>query len=448
MDGHRGREGDLPHDDTTWATVTVDDATADVGIYHYYEDHDWFAVELADDSNYVFFAIASGAYSSYLDPALRLYDDAGTELAVEYLSGNDISVDITHSVGTGEGGTYYLDVSNAVLMDDAGKLATLGITEPFEIYSPFIGTRYFVWAVQAENRMGRRSTRSVPGNALPWILNRTSITQAENTGLREYITANDPDSEESITGYEISGGADEGLFAISSKGKLTMAVTPDYEVPADSNMDNAYEVQVRVTSGSSDRERSTTADFTVTVTDDDTEADRVLVSNTGRRDSGSDKVENSDSAVRIRTGSNDGGYVIHSVDLRFWEALEDPSGVRVSLWSSHKPGQHSRPNAEFFAFVNPSNIEARLTEFTAPPDTVLEPDTDYYLMIERTGDTATKFLETGSDSQDSISEADWDIGGLRFHRPRNMSGPWSNRKVGSDREQLKLRVIGHEYSGD
>ena len=31
--------GDLPHDDTTWATIDVDGGEADQGVYHYYEDH-------------------------------------------------------------------------------------------------------------------------------------------------------------------------------------------------------------------------------------------------------------------------------------------------------------------------------------------------------------------------------------------------------------------------
>ena len=69
-------------------------------------------------------------------------------------------------------------------------------------------------------------------------------------------------------------------------------------------------------------------------------------------------------------------------------------------------------------------------------------------MIERVGDTEILFAETRLDSQDSISEQDWDIGGLRFRRPRNVDGPWTDRKVGYDQEQLKLRVVGYERSGE
>ena len=173
----------------------------------------------------------------------------------------------------------------------------------------------------------------------------------------------------------------------------------------------------------------------------------MLVSNIGQAVRGQATVNNSDSAVRIRTGPNPDGYVIHSVALEFAERLEDPSGVRISLWSNHKPGRWQRPQAEIFAFANPSSIEAGLTEFTAPNDTVLDSDATYWLMIERTGDTRIRFSDTRSDAQDSISAAGWDIGAQRFYRPRNVSGEWTNRRVDDDRDQLMLRVIGYEHDG-
>ena len=79
---------------------------------------------------------------------------------------------------------------------------------------------------------------------------------------------------------------------------------------------------------------------------------------------------------------------------------------------------------------------------------MLEPDTSYWIMIEKTGDTALKFLETASNSEDSISAADWDIGTLRFHRTNSLTGPWRNSKVGSDKEQLKIRVIGYARTSE
>ena len=439
-------KGGLPHDDTTWATITVDDIETDMGVYKYNGDHDWFAVELEEDTSYRFQAVAAGAYSSYIHPAIRLYDGDGNELASDHISHEDddsTSVSIVHRVGGGEDGTYYIDVTNAVMWDDADKLADLGITEPFEIYSPFLGTRYYVLASEIG---GRRSIRGVPRNEPPRILNRAAATFAENTEVQEYVKAIDSDTQDSITGYEITGGADRDLFTLSGKGVLELPFRPDFEVPVDVNRDNVYEVEVRVTSGEGNRELSASVDFRIRITDDDTEPETVLVSNIGQTVKGNATVNNSDSAIRIYTGSNADGYVIHSVALEFAESLEDPTGVKVSMWSNHKPKKYNRPKEEIFAFANPSSIEARLAEFTAPDDTILDPETSYWLMIERTGDTAIKFRETASDSEDSISEAGWDIGGLRFYRPRSVEGQWGYGRVKDDKEQLMLRVIGYARS--
>ncbi len=440
--------GDLYHDDTTWATLTVDGTETDMGVYHYYEDHDWFAVELEEDSNYLFLAEAAGAYSSYIHPAIRLYDSGGIELESDHISHGDessTSVSIVYRVGTGEDGTYYIDVTNAVMWDDTDKMDNVGITEPIELFSPFLDTRYYVLATSIG---GRRSIRGVPRNVHPRILNRPSATFVENTSVQEFIKALDSDGQDSVTGYEITGEVDEGLFTISSEGVLELPFLPDFEAPVDENRDNVYEVQVRVTSGAGDRELTDTVDFRIRITDDDTEPETVLVSNIGQTVKGNATVNNSDSAIRISTGANSEGYVIHGVALEFAEALADPSGVKVSLWSNHRPGRWDRPETEIFAFTNPSSIEARLTEFTAPADTVVEADTRYWIMIERTGDTAIRFAETASDSEDSISEAGWNIGSLRFHRPRNIDGKWGYRRVDDDKDQVMLRVIGYEKSGE
>ena len=233
--------GDLPHDDTTWATIEVDGEEADQGVYHYYEDHDRFAVDLEEDTSYVFRTIAAGAYSHYMNTDITLYDETGSELASDIMSHEDsakTSVSIAHQVGTGEGGTYYLDVSNASLWDDPDKLAIVGRTEPLVLFSPFLATRFYLVASEVNNNM--RSLRSISENAEPRILNRRAISISEGVGLDERIAAFDSDVDDLITAYEISGGDDQESFRISDGGVLSLKSVPDYEVPADANMDNVY----------------------------------------------------------------------------------------------------------------------------------------------------------------------------------------------------------------
>ena len=244
--GTEAARGDLYHNATTWATVTVDADETDMGVYHYYQDHDWFAVELEEDTNYLFQATAAGQSSSFIHPAIRLYDGRGTELESDHISHDDetsTSVSIVHRVDNGEGGTYYLDVTNAVMWDNAEKMADLGITEPIELFSPFIDTRYYVLA----SAIGaRRNARAEPRNEGPRILNRSSAAFFENTEVEEHIKATDSDKRDSITGYSIIGGADQDQFTINSQGVLALSFTPDFEVPGDADRDNLYEVEVRV----------------------------------------------------------------------------------------------------------------------------------------------------------------------------------------------------------
>ena len=437
--------GDLYHDDTTWATIPVDDDKADVGIYHYFADHDWFAVTLKAETSYRFSAVASsGQFSHYMYPALRLHDDDGNELAVSYGSGTAAAV-INHEVGTGERGTYYLNVTSAELHDDADDLEAAGITDSVESHSPFLKLRYYVTATEVG---GDRNLRSLPANAGPRIYNWTTVTLPENTQFTEYITAYDHDAQDTVTFYGISGGADQDLFVINEEGVLPMTVTPDYEVPADTDTDNRYNVQVEIKSGVGVRERSATAVFVITVTDDDSESERVLVSNTGKRAKSRATVHHSDSALRIITGANPEGYALHSVAMRFAEAPSSLSDVRVSLWSKGTiRSDIPRPEAELFAFTNPSTIRAGLAEFTAPQGTVLDPLTGYYIVIENVGDTPIKLWETGADGEDAISAAGWSIGNIRLFRPKDLTGRW-NRRVDSEGDQILLRVIGYEKSAE
>ena len=143
--GNEREQGDLPHDDTTWATVAIDGGTAEIGVYHYYDDHDWFAVELEEDETYRILASAYDIWVTTPDigTVVRLYDSSGSELASDYANAINGTAIIDYDVPTGEGGTYYIDVSYANFLDDPDVLATLGLTEGMETdSSPFIKSRY------------------------------------------------------------------------------------------------------------------------------------------------------------------------------------------------------------------------------------------------------------------------------------------------------------------
>ena len=87
------------------------------------------------------------------------------------------------------------------------------------------------------------------------------------------VTATDSDSDDSVTGYTIEGGADQSTFSIvSATGVLTFTAAPNFEAPTDGGGNNNYLVLVRATSGTGERAKTANQTIAVTVTDVDGEA--------------------------------------------------------------------------------------------------------------------------------------------------------------------------------
>ena len=77
-----------------------------------------------------------------------------------------------------------------------------------------------------------------------------AVAVGENTTAVTTVTAIDTDLPGQSVTYGISGGADAARFTInSSTGALAFVSTPDFESPADSNADNAYEVTLQASDG-------------------------------------------------------------------------------------------------------------------------------------------------------------------------------------------------------
>ena len=77
-----------------------------------------------------------------------------------------------------------------------------------------------------------------------------TVTAAENVSLVMTVTATDADLPSQTLVYSITGGTDATKFSLdSSTGVLSFVNAPDFEVPTDSNLDNSYEIVVRVSDG-------------------------------------------------------------------------------------------------------------------------------------------------------------------------------------------------------
>ena len=108
-------------------------------------------------------------------------------------------------------------------------------------------------------------------NSGPVFTTAAAQTIAENETEIVPLAATDADASDTITGYELAGGADKALFEInaspSQSHRLLFKNAPNYEAPGDTASNNKYIVIVKVKSGAGARELSATRTFTVTVTD-------------------------------------------------------------------------------------------------------------------------------------------------------------------------------------
>ena len=114
-------------------------------------------------------------------------------------------------------------------------------------------------------------------NRPPVFRSASAVSVPENTTAVIMIVAEDPDAEDVITGYAITGGADASSFEIGGTNTpvdmLRFKATPDFEMPGSAANSNVYTVILTATSGVGDRELTATQTLTITVTDVDETVD-------------------------------------------------------------------------------------------------------------------------------------------------------------------------------
>ena len=114
------------------------------------------------------------------------------------------------------------------------------------------------------------------GNRFPQFSNSATFLAAENQAAAGSVEATDTDAHDTVTGYDVVGGADAAQFEISSAGALRFKSAPDFEAPADVDGpeadskagDNDYIVVVQAAGGSANRLLTAQQRITVTVTDE------------------------------------------------------------------------------------------------------------------------------------------------------------------------------------
>ena len=123
------------------------------------------------------------------------------------------------------------------------------------------------WSEPASFITGSTSPPPVTNNPPSFSSVSTFTALNENLVFIGVIVAVDSDSQDSVTGYVVSGGLDSARFSITNDGGLTFISAPDYEAPVDNGGNNVYNLIITATSGTGSRVRTATHSITVTVDD-------------------------------------------------------------------------------------------------------------------------------------------------------------------------------------
>ena len=102
-------------------------------------------------------------------------------------------------------------------------------------------------------------------NEPPRFTSDGALRGEENLRFVGRIVAEDVDSDDHVTGYEVTGWADRDRFEIANTDELHFKEAPDFELPASSHGGNQYLVAVTATSGTGTRERQGQQGITVIV---------------------------------------------------------------------------------------------------------------------------------------------------------------------------------------
>ena len=281
--GDTAAAADLASDNST-ATIQIGSTSGSCAISSAQdtidEENETFTVTLSNPSSNAQIGTPSTAKGTINDnddpPTLSVGDVSGTEgTALSFMvtlsdeSGKTVTVDYATSAETGDtatSGTDFTAKTSTTLTFDPGqeeKMFTVQTTDDTDIEGD---ETFTVTLSNPSNATISDATAkgtindNDDANAAPSFSSSAAHHVAENTTAVVTVTATDSDTDDDVTGYEITGGADQGFFSIgATSGVLTFKSAPNFEDRKDSGNDNDYVVVVQATSGTGTREKTATS---------------------------------------------------------------------------------------------------------------------------------------------------------------------------------------------
>ncbi len=192
-------------------------------------------VEVTTAGNYTFTVAADDAANLYID---------GTRIVAAFFSAGTSN---TVNLGVGQHSLelrFVQDTGGASLSASYSGPDTGAVTTPL-FSAPAVGR---LVSQTATTNITVTAVNDAPIIVSNGGANTASVAMAENLTTVATVTSTDVDGDP-LT-YSISAGADAARFTINSQtGVLSFITPPDFEAPTDADLDNIYNVTVRVSDG-------------------------------------------------------------------------------------------------------------------------------------------------------------------------------------------------------
>ncbi len=199
------------------------------------------------------------------------FSSAGTVVVAEGSSGAiytavasdpDTNDPIIFSLVAGnDSGLFSIDSASGLLSVSALDFESPGIGAVNNVYS--LTARGTDSAAHTQDHNVSVTVTDINDTA-PTITSATQVTILENTSAAYQATANDPDTNDSLSWRLIDGG-DAALFSIDSqRGLLSFSTPPDAESPADGDADNDHVLTIEAVDAAGN---AATSSLTITVAD-------------------------------------------------------------------------------------------------------------------------------------------------------------------------------------
>ena len=169
-------------------------------------------------------------------------------------------------------------------------------------------------------------------------------------------------------------------------------------------------------------------------------AGQVFVDNTGEATHGTDIRTDNGSSQSFTTGPNTGGYILTSIGV---VAVLVNSGDAFSL-AVHTADTNGAPGALHASMIPPGNFPAgtNAITFTAPPNTMLDADTTYSIVLGQVGPSG-QILQTTQSNADNAGTSGWSIGNA-YHFYSSSFMAWRPTISG---RSAKIAIRGTAVSG-